>query len=82
MFDRSVIYTYADGTPIEGRPGALPPDHVPFDERRRLGMDYADARPHVDRELAHERAWHEYEDRVAAVGLRTFTTQFRESLQG
>jgi len=76
-FDHSVIYTYADGTPIEGRPEPLPADHVYYAARRERGMSYAEARPYLDAEIDLERAWHRYQDRVADVSLKAFSQELK-----
>lgn len=80
-FRRDVIHTYGDGIPIEGRPDPLPADHLSFPERRARGLSPEEARPFVDAEIEHERAWSAYEYRVADVQLASFTLYFKHVLK-
>jgi hypothetical protein len=65
-FDRRIIYTYENGTPIEGRPDGDPPG------------ENAD----IEDKIAWMRAWSAYHNRVADVSDRAFAEQFRKTIRG
>ena len=66
-FDRTIIWTHADGTPIEGRPDDVgPPDHAAG----------------IEAKIAWLRAWHAYHDRVGDVANAAFAEQFTKTVKG